>query len=161
MRAEEPCATGCQYTLGRPPRSAAIFARDRANGFDDVSDVLVGHRRVNWKRQASTEDVFCNGEITIAIPVHALIVVHRVQRDAVHGASDAALAQNLDELIAAELEALGADAQDVEMPGVLDPGLGVRGLERIVTAEGAVVGAREFTASARKVVGALALTQAA
>ena len=80
-----------------------------------------------------------------------------MQRDAVHGASDAALAQNLDELIAAELEALGANAQHVEMPGVFDAGLGVRGLQTVIAAEGFVVGARDFAASAHEVVGALEL----
>ena len=94
------------------------------------------------------------------VAVHALIVVHRMQRDAVHGASDAALAQHLDELIAAELEALGADAQDVEMPGVLDTGLGIRGLQTVVGAERVVVCARDFSAAAHEVVGAFELGQA-
>src|ERR1700676_2782305 len=139
MRAEESCAAGYQYTHGRSPRSAPILARDRANGFNHVSDVVVSHRGVDWQRQASAVDVFGDGKIAVAVAVHALIVVHRVQRDAVHGASDAALAQNLDELIAAELEALGADAQNVEMPGVLDSGLGICGLQTVVGAEGVVV----------------------
>src|ERR1700731_3829970 len=135
MRAEESCAAGYQYTHGCSPGSAPIFARDGADGFDYVSDILVGHRGVDWQRQASAENVFGDGKIAVAVAVHALIVVHGVQRDAVHGASDAALAQKLDELIAAELEALGADAQHIEMPGVLDAGLGVRVLEGIVGAE--------------------------
>src|SRR5258707_2688532 len=151
MRAEESCAAGYQYTHSWSPWSAAIFARDRANGFDDVGDVLVGHRGVDGQREASAENVFGDGKIAVAIAVHALIVVHRVQRDAVHRASDTALAQNLDELIASELEAHGTDAQDVEMPGVLDARLGVRGLEAVVTAEGVVVGARDFGASAHEV----------
>ena len=67
--------------------------------------------------------------------------------------------KSLDELIAAELEALGADPQHVEMPGVLDAGLGVRRLERVVAAKGLAVGARDFTASAHEVVGALELSQ--
>src|SRR5258708_36463305 len=120
MRAEESCAAGYQYTQSWSPWSAAIFARDRANGFDDVSEVLVGHRGVDGQREASAEDVFGDGKIAVAIAVHPLIVVHRVQRDAVHRASDAALAQNLDELIVSELQALGADAPHVQMPGVLD-----------------------------------------
>src|SRR6202030_3160897 len=136
MRAEKSRAAGYQYTHGYPPRSATVFAHDGANGFDHVSDVLVGHRGVNGQREASAEDVFGDGKIAVAVAVHALIVMHRVQRDAVHGASDAALAQHLDELIAAELEALGADAQDVEMPGVLDAGFGVRMLGGVVGAEG-------------------------
>src|SRR3984957_20415494 len=119
MRAEESCAAGYQYTHSCSPGSATIFAHDRANGFDHVGDVLVGHRGVDGQREASAENVLGDGEIAVAVAVHALIVVHRVQRDAVHRASDAALAQNLDELIAAELEALGADAQHVKMPGVL------------------------------------------
>src|ERR1700730_16749204 len=126
MRAEKSCAAGYQYTHYCPPASAPVFAHDGPNGFDHVGDVLVGHRGVDGKREASAENVFGDGKIAVAVAVHALIVVHRVQRDAVHGASDAALAQKLDELIAAELEALGADAQHVEMPGVLDAGLGVR-----------------------------------
>src|SRR6266436_10297023 len=141
MRAEASCAAGYQYTHNCSPRSAVIFACDGAYCFDDVSDVLVGHRGVDGQRQASAEDVFGDGKIAVAVAVHALIVVHRVQRDAVHRASDAALAQNLDELIASELEALGTDAQDVEMPGVLDARLGVRGLEAVVTTECVVVGA--------------------
>src|SRR5579863_10044825 len=106
MRAEESCAAGYQYSHGRPPGSAPIFARDRADGFDYVGDILVGHRCVNGKREAAAENVLGDGKIAVAVAVHALIVVHRVQRDAVHGASDPALAQYLDELIAAELEAL-------------------------------------------------------
>src|ERR1700720_1500797 len=131
MRAEESCAAGYQYTHGCPPSLATVFAHDGANGFDYVGDVLVGHRGIDGQREASAENVFGDGEIAVAVAVHALIVVHRVQRDAVHGASDAARAQKLDELIAAELEALGADAQHVEMPGVLDAGLGIRRLERV------------------------------
>src|ERR1700722_12197191 len=119
MRAEESCAAGYQYTHDCSPRLAPILARDSANGFDHVSDILVGHSGVDWQRQASAENVFGDWKIAVVVAVHALIVVHRVQRDAVHRASDAALAQNLDELIAAELEALGADAQHVKMPGVL------------------------------------------
>src|SRR5216683_6870118 len=120
MRAEESCAAGYQYTHNCSPRSAVIFARDGANGFDHVSDILVGHRGVDRKRQASAENVFGDGKIAVAIAVHALIVVHRVQRDAVHRASDPAIAEYLDELIASELQALWTDAQDVEMPRVLD-----------------------------------------
>src|ERR1700693_381558 len=106
MRAEDPCAAGYQYTHSCPPQSAAVFAHDGANGFDHVGDVLVGHRGVDGQREASAENVFGDWEIAVAVAVHALIVVHCVQRDAVHRASDAALAQHLDELIAAELEAL-------------------------------------------------------
>src|SRR6202790_307617 len=106
MRAEESCAAGYQYTHGCSPRLAPIFARDGAHRFNHVSDILVGHRGVDWQRQASAEDIFRYRKIAVTVAVHALIVVHRVQRDAVHGASDAAFAQNLDELIAAELEAL-------------------------------------------------------
>src|SRR5258708_31437875 len=136
MRAGESCAAGYQWSQNWSPWSAAIFERDGANGFDYVGDILVGHRGVHGQRQASAEDVFGDGKIAVAIAVHPLIVVHRVQRDAVHRASDAALAQNLDELIASELQALGADAQHVEMPGVLDGRLGVGGLQTVVTAEG-------------------------
>src|SRR5208282_5226374 len=90
-----------------PPGSAAVFAGDRENGFDYVVDIFVAHRGVDGKRQAAAEDVFGNRKIAVTVAVVALIVVHRVQRDAVHGASHAALAQYLDELVAAELEPLG------------------------------------------------------
>src|SRR5271168_4282568 len=117
MGAEKSCAARYQSSHSCSPASAPILARDGADGFDHVRDVGIRHRGVYGQRQASAEDVLGDGEIAVAIAVHALVVVHRVQRDAVHGASDAALAQHLDELVAAELEALGADAQDVEMPG--------------------------------------------
>src|SRR5580704_19350921 len=128
MRAEKSCSAGYQCSHSCSPGSATVFARDGANGFDHVSHVVVGLGGVNGQRQASAEDVFGDGKIAVAVTVHPLVVVHRVQRDAVHGASDAALAQKFDELIAAELEALGADPQHVEMPGVYDAGLGVRRL---------------------------------
>src|SRR3984957_1172288 len=104
MRAEKSCAAGYQYTHDCSPRSAAVFAHDGANGFDHVGDVFVGHRGIDGQRQASAENAFGDGKIAVTVAVHALIVVHRVQRDAMHGASDAAPEQNLDELIAAELE---------------------------------------------------------
>src|ERR1019366_7189371 len=104
--------------------SAAVFAGDRENGFDYVVDIFVGHRGVDGKRQAAAEDTFGDRKIAVAIAVVALIVVHRVQRDAVHGASDAALAQYLDELIAAELEALGPEIRNGNLRGALDRRLG-------------------------------------
>ena len=61
-----------------------------------MTDDDVGHRGVNGQRQAAAEDVLGDGKIAVAVAVHALIVVHRVQRDAVHRASDAALPQHLD-----------------------------------------------------------------
>src|ERR1700693_1445885 len=95
MRAEESCAAGYQYTHSCPPSLATVFAHDGANGFDHVSDVVVSHRGVDGQREASAENVFGDGKIAVAVAVHPLVVVHRVQRDAVHGASDAALAQKI------------------------------------------------------------------
>src|SRR5208282_2831227 len=159
MRAEESRAAGYQCSHSCSPGSAAVFAGDRENGFDYVGDFFVGHRGVDRKRQAAAEDVFGDRKIAVVVAVVALIVVHRVQRDAVHGASHATLPQYLDELIAAELEALGPDAQHVEMPGVLEPRLGVGGLQRVVGAKRLVVGAGDLAAPAHEVSRALDLGQ--
>src|ERR1039458_5330890 len=155
MGAEKSRAAGYQCSHSCSPGSAAVFAGDGANGFDYVADIFVAHRGVDGKREAPAENAFGDRKIAAAVAVVALIVVHRVQRDAVHGASHAALTQYLDELIAAELEPLGPDAQHVEMPGVLDPGLGVGGLQRDVGAKRLVVGSRDIAAPAHEIVGAL------
>src|ERR1700678_1704491 len=109
MRAEESRAAGhqCSHSCSCSPDSAPVFARNGADGFYHVSDVVVGHRGVNRQRQAAAEDVLGDGKIAVVVAVHPLIVVHRMQWDTVHGASHAALAPRFDELIYDELEALG------------------------------------------------------
>src|SRR5579863_5268404 len=105
MGTEKSCASSYQCTHSCSPRitrSAAVLARERKHGFDYVVDVVVGHRGVNRQRQASAEDILGDRKIAVAVSVDSLIVVHRVERDAVHRASDAALAQHLDELVAAD-----------------------------------------------------------
>src|SRR6266404_51321 len=115
-----PPVTNARTAILPTPRSAAILTRDRKHGFDHVVEVIVGHRGTNRQRKASTVNIVGDRKIAVAIPVVALIVVHRVQRDAVYGASDPAPAQHLDELVASDPHQLGTEPQHVEMPRVLD-----------------------------------------
>src|SRR5712692_2355308 len=139
MGAEKSGPASYQCTHSRSPqiaaRSAAVLARDRKHGFDYVVDVVVGHGGVNGQRQATAVNIFGDRKIAIAVPVVALIVVHRVEGDAVDRASDAAFAQHFDELVAAEPQALGVEPEHVEMPGVLDAGFGVRSLQASIGAK--------------------------
>src|SRR6266852_405679 len=93
----------------KSPRSAAVLTRDSKHSFDYVVDVVIGHRGINRQRQAPTVNVIGDRKIAVPVPVVALIVVHRVQRDAVDGASDPALAQHLDELVAADSHKIGTE----------------------------------------------------
>src|ERR1700682_3042014 len=162
MGAEKSGAASYQCTHSyspESPRSAAVLTRYRKHGFDYVVDVVVGHRGINRQGKATTVNVVGDRKIAVPVPVVALIVVHRVQRDAVYGASDAALAQHLDELVAADPEELGTEPQHVEMPRVLDAWLRVCSLQTLDGAKRLVVGARDLGAPALKVVGAFQLRE--
>src|SRR5579863_967697 len=139
MRAEKSGAAGYQCTHSCSPGitgSAPVLAHQRKHGVDYVVDVVVGHRGIDGQRQAAAENVLGDRKIAIAIAVAALIVMDGVKRNAVDRASDAALAQHLDELVAADGQALGAEPEYIEMPGVLDTRFGVRGLNAFVGAKG-------------------------
>src|SRR4029077_1574965 len=144
----------------KSPRSAAVLTRDRKHGFDYVVEVVVGHRGINRQGQATAVNVVGDRKICVAVSVIALIVVHRMQRDAVYGASDPALAQHLDKLVAPNFHQLGTEPQHIEMPRMLDARLRVCSLQRFFGAERLVVGARDLGAPALEVVGALQLREA-
>src|SRR5205807_1584714 len=91
-------ASPAVYVLG------PVRLHDLGHRLDHVRYVLVGVRGAQGQRQHALELALRNRELARLEPVAVAVVRMRVDRDEVHARADVALAQLVDELVAADAQ---------------------------------------------------------
>src|SRR5271157_68586 len=102
VRAEKSRAACDQCPHRISPRLAGVLPYHAEHGFDHVVHVAFLHRGEDRQRDASAVHLLRDREITRSVAIPALVEIHRMERDAMDRAADAALAQKLDELSASD-----------------------------------------------------------
>src|SRR5258706_8414143 len=100
--------------------SGAVLLDHLGHRLDHVGDVLVGVRRAQWKREHPLELPVRDREILGTQLVTVAVVRQLMHWYEMHARPDVARAQLLDELIAADSQAVQTKAEQIDVPRALD-----------------------------------------
>src|SRR5918998_147684 len=133
--------TASESTTSRPrlTRLSAVALHDVGDRFDDISDVLIAHGRVERQRHYALKLPVADGKVGRRVAVPIPVIGVQMYRYEVDARADVALGERLDERISVEREAIEMEPQHVEVPGVLYVGALRRELQRGQRCEGRVV----------------------